>query len=263
MKPPISLTVDPDVAETMRQAGGRDERFSADVVGSAARLAVATWARAADGDESALAGMDPNRAHFLVHPPMKGWYVAPGPKVTRIEVAQLNTEPRATQIPVAGYEIEPVLLRVGFRFDGRKRFDDPGRADEETTFVGHLELRLPDSGPWRLYEGYVDTLDDFLGYTFSSRRETAEEYSRRTGSPAPPQVTGPLRHFRVLAGFADDDVKFGAEAQVQVQRETAPTREEAVELVQPAVWEETTRALGEGDWRPTIRRVIVTELLGE
>jgi hypothetical protein len=65
-----------------------------------------------------------------------------------------------------------------------------------------------------------------------------------------------------MAGFAEDDVKFGSEAYALVQTETAPTREEAVELVGPAVWEETRRALGEGDWRPAIRRVVVTELLG-
>jgi len=101
-----SLEFYPAVAETMTEAGARDERFGADLVGRAARLAVAAWARAVDGDEAALAGMDPDNAYFLLHPPYEGWQVAPGPRVTRIEVTRLNTETRATQIPVKGYETE-------------------------------------------------------------------------------------------------------------------------------------------------------------
>jgi hypothetical protein len=68
----------PAVAETMTEAGARDERFGADLVGRAARLAVAAWARAVDGDEAALAGMDPDNAYFLLHPPYKGWQACGG-----------------------------------------------------------------------------------------------------------------------------------------------------------------------------------------
>jgi hypothetical protein len=85
--------------------------------------------------------------------------------------------------------------------------------------------------------------------------------ARSSTCPGPP-AAGQPREFRILAGFTEDDVKFGSEAYVLVQTETAPAREEAVELVWPAVWEETRRVLGEGDWRPTIRRVVVAELLG-
>jgi hypothetical protein len=232
-------------------------------VSRAARLAVTAWARAVDGDEAALAGRDPDKAYFLLHPPYKGWQVAPGPRVTRIEVTRLNTETRATQIPVKGYETEPPLVRVEFRFEGRRQFDDPGRAEgTDTIFAGRLELRLTGSGAWQLYNGYVDSLDDFLGYTFTIRRETPEEYRERVGWSAGPPAAGQPREFQITAGFTEDDVKFGAEAYALVQTETVPTREEAVELVWPAVWEETRRALGEEDWQPTIRRVVVTELLG-
>ena len=260
-----SLEFDPDVAETMTEVGARDERFGVALVGGAARLAVAAWARAVDGDEAGLAGMDSDRAYFLLHPPYKGWQVAHGPTVTQIKVTKLNTETRPTQIPIAGYETEPPLIDVEFRCDGRRRFDEPGQADaaeDETTFVGRLELRLTDSGSWRLYRGWVDTLDDYLGYTFTSRRETLEEYRQRVGASAGPPAPGQPREFLVKAGFTEDDVKFGAEARVLVQAETAPTREEAVELVWPAVWAETRRALGDEDWNPTLRRVVVIELLG-
>lgn len=262
-----SLEFYPAVAETMTEAGAHDERFRADMVGGAGRLAVAAWARAVDGDEAALADVDPDKAYFLLHPPYKGWQVAYGPRVTRIEITRLNTETRATQIPVKGYETEPPLVRVEFRFGGRRQFDDPGRADgtagDETIFAGRLELRLAGSGAWQLYNGYIDTLDDFLGYTFTSRRETPEDYRQRVGWSAGPPAAGQPREFRITAGFTEDDVKFGAEVYTLVQTETAPTREEAVELVWPAVWEETRRVLGDEDWQPTIRRVVVTELLGE
>ena len=40
-------------------------------------------------------------------------------------------------------------------------------------------------------------------------------------------------------------------------------REEAVDLVWPAVDEETTRAPGEGDWRPALNWIDVFELLDD
>jgi hypothetical protein len=76
----ISLEFSPAVAETMTESGARDERFGAEVVGRAARLAVVAWARAVDGDEAALAGLDPDKAYFLLHPPYKGWQLAPRPE---------------------------------------------------------------------------------------------------------------------------------------------------------------------------------------
>jgi hypothetical protein len=258
-----SLEFYPAVAETMTEAGARDQRFSAGAVGRAARLAVTAWARAVDGDEAALAGMDPNNAYFLLHPPYKSWQVAPGPRVTQIEVTRLNTQTRATQIPVEGYETEPPLVMVEFRFQGRRRSADPGAAgDADTLFAARLELRLTSSGAWHLHRGYIETLDDYLGYTFTSRRETPEEYRQRAGWSAAPPAAGQPREFRITAGFTEDDVKFGSETHALVQTETAPTREEAAELVRPAVWEATRRALGEGDWQPTIRRIVMTELLG-
>jgi hypothetical protein len=47
-----------------------------------------------------------------------------------------------------------------------------------------------------------------------------------------------------------------------VQTETAPTREEAVELVWPAIWEETRRALGEA-LTPEARRRSVVRSVGD
>ena len=106
-------------------------------------------------------------------------------------------------------------------------------------------------------------LDDFLGYVFTSRRETAEEYGQRIAGSPGPAAAGSGRRFRLRAGFAEHDERFGSSAEAEVRRETAPVADEAVRLVWRAVEEETTRALGEGDWRPSLNWLDVVELLGE
>jgi len=93
---------------------------------------------------------------------------------------------------------------------------------------------------------------EFHGYVFTSRRETPPEYRRRVSSP---------RVFRVTAGFAEQDERLGSSASVEVRRDTAPGPAEAEALVWPAVWAETVRRLGEGDWRPSLNWLDVVELL--
>jgi hypothetical protein len=251
-----SLEISASVAETMRQAGALDDRFSADHVSRTARQVVAAWATATDGDDTALAAIaEPRAADWLMHPDRKRWQVAPGPRVTQIQVWGLEPDR------------EPPRFRVHFEFAGRRQFADPTQvenADGDPAFVGMLNLTLTDSGPWHLESGYVETLDQYLHYVFTSSRETAEQYHRRTGSSAAPAAAaGPMRRYRVVAGFAEHDERFGSQAEVEVRREAAPTRYEAVDLVWPAIDEETSRALGEGDWQPSLLRVDVIELLDE
>ena len=117
-----------------------------------------------------------------------------------------------------------------------------------------------------------------LGYVFTRRRETPEEYRRRTasasspaesstGSPAgssagSPAAAGPAqRVFRLTAGFAEHDERLGSSASVEVRRETPPSLAEAERLIWPAVWEVTISALGDGDWRPSLNWLDVIELL--
>ena len=115
----------------------------------------------------------------------------PGPVVTTVRVT-----------PGA----EPALLWVKFEFSGRRQFTDPpGQDDSETAFAGLLELRQADGGSWRLTSGQVRTLDEYLGYVFTRRRETPEEYQRRVADSS-----GTVRGFRLLAGFAEHDEKFGS-----------------------------------------------------
>ena len=105
-----------------------------------------------------------------------------------------------------------------------------------------------------------------LGYVFTSRRETPEEYRRRTASAESltesPAAAGPAqRVFRLTAGFAEHDERLGSSASVEVRRETPPSLAEAERLIWPAVWEVTISALGDGDWRPSLNWLDVVELL--
>jgi hypothetical protein len=248
------------VAETIRQAGALGDGFGAEYLGGTARQAVAAWAMAVEGDDTALAAADPDAAYWLMHPDQGRWQVAAGPRVTQIQVRGLEPDQA------------PPRLRVYFEFAGGRRPADPAQAenaDGDRAFAGLLTLALTGPGSWRLESGHVTTLDKFLGYVFTSRRETAEDYRRRTGSPVPQAMApvgdqaaaGPVRRYRVIAGFAEHDERFGSDAEVEVQRAAEPTRYEAVELVWPAVEEETRRALGNGDWRPSLLWVDVIELL--
>lgn len=251
-----SLEVYPAVAEAMRQAGARDSRLGPGAVIGAVRRAIAAWVLAADGDETALAAVaGPQAAHFLLHPSGGRWQVAPCPAVTLIQV--WGFEPDA----------EPPRVRASWRFTGRRRFTDPGpnaTAEEgETTFAGLLDLTLAGSGQWQLSSGHVDTLDGYLGYVFTSRRETPDEYRKRTGSSVVPGPARNHRVFRLTSGFAEHDERLGATASVDVRRETAPTREDAEKLIQPAIWDVTVQALGDGDWRPSMNWLDVIEFLGE
>jgi hypothetical protein len=252
-----SLEISAPVAETMQRAGAQDDRLGAEQATQAARRAVGAWVMAVNGDGAALAAMsEPDAAHWLLHPVWKPWTVAPGPAVTQIGIWDLEADD------------DPPRLRVSFQFTGHRQFTDPdeaGRtADQETLFTGMTDLVLHGTGPWpwQLSSGHVETLDEFLGYTFTSRQETPGEYAERTGSLQPPQAAGPTRRFRLTAGFFDHDVRFGSSVTIEIQREDPPARDEAVQLVWPAIEQETARALGEGDWRPSLSSLDVVELLG-
>jgi hypothetical protein len=224
-----------------------DDPLAAAAAAAAARRAVDAWELAVNGDDAALAALaEPDVMHWLMHPVYKAWQIASGPSVTSVRVT-----------PGA----EPALLWVKFEFAGRRRFaDPPGQDDSETPFAGLLQLRQADGGSWRLTSGQVQTLDEYLGYVFTRRRETPEEYRQRAAGSSGP---GPGPGFRLLAGFAEHDEKFGSSAEVVVRWGTAPTRDEAVQLIWPAIEEETARALGAGDWRPSLNWLDLIELLDE
>jgi hypothetical protein len=258
----IGVDAYPVAAAVMTEAG--EGWFGTDMAAKEARLAVAAWATAVNGDGSRLASMaDPDAANWLLYPVRKAWAIAPGPVVTQITIWTVK--------PAA----EPPELGLSWRFTGRQRPVEPrppepglarpsGWTDVEQVFVGNLTLAFtgPAAWPWRLTHGHVSTLDDYLGYTFVSRFETAEECRRRLGTSAGDGVLVPTDTYLLVAGFAEHDDKFGSSARLEVSSDPAPTREEAEKLIWPAIWAETRRGLGEGDWRPSLNWLDMIRLLG-
>src|SRR5690348_11892534 len=123
------VTIRPWVAEAIESTN--DERLSADRLSSLARQAITAWEQAVAGGAEPLAAMTSQSiAHWLLHPPRKGWQVAPEPAVTEIVIRHLDTG-------------DQPALGVHFRFAGRKQFDD--RVDDETLFAGDFGLVLADA----------------------------------------------------------------------------------------------------------------------
>jgi hypothetical protein len=249
----VGVEILPLVAERVRLAAARDSRLGSDAITEASRLAVTAWVMAVDGDDTLLNSMaEPITVDVLLRPPWKTWRAGPGPKVTSIGIWGLEADD------------EPTRLRLKFAAEGR-RWDpvDGGRPGTETSFAGLMDLSLTGTPeqPWRVSAGQVHTRDEYLGYAFTSRAETPEEYDKRPGTEVGTAAGEPGRRFRLTAGFAEHDERFVSSATVEVRRETAPARDEAEQLIRPAIWEMTTGALGEGNWNPTLNWLDVIELL--
>lgn len=249
--PETGVQISPAVADRLREATERDGRLSAGAVTQLARQAVAAWASAVDGDDRALAALGgPDAASWLTQPVnSKSTRLSPGARVTAIEISGVD----------AGRS--PARLDVRFEFTGRWQ---QAREEDDTGFVGFLKLELDGAGsqPWRLTAGYLQRLSSWLGYQFTSRRETPEEYQQRTGSAAvPAPAAGQDRTFRLTAGFAEHDERYSGSASVQVSRPIPPSRAEAEALVRPAIEAATEQALGPGDWNPSLNWLEITELL--
>ena len=273
-----SLSFYPSVTHKIEVLAEHDRRFGADQLAVAAREAITAWTMAVSGDQTRLVEIgEPDTVSYLLQPERRRWRVGPDPQVTGIVIWRL--EPETGEVSIS------------FDFTGRRQFTDQAEAerasalkggepaDAEIPCVGMIKLTVdPASGqddpwPWRLTSGSTQTLDEYRGYVFTVRRELPAEFERRTGSPAPPWLTGwvplePLtadrrRRFRLVSGFAEHDEKFGSSADVDFTSEAVPTRDEAEALIGPAIWAETTRALGQGDWRPSMNWLDVIELVDD
>jgi hypothetical protein len=249
--PEISVQISPAVADRLREAAGQDGRLGPGAVTQLAQQAVAAWAAAAGGDDRALAALGgPDAATWLTQPVNnKSTRLSPGARVTAIEISAVDARR------------SPARLEVRFEFTGRWQKDSD---EDDTDFVGFMTLDLDGAGPqpWRLTAGFLQRLSSWLGYQFTSRRETPEEHQQRTGqATAPSPAAGQDRTFRLTAGFAEHDERYGGRASIQVTRPVPPTRAEAEALIWPAVEAATEQALGPGDWRPSLNWLEVIELL--
>ena len=90
------------------------------------------------------------------------------------------------------------------------------------------------------------------------RRNTSTSWSGALGGLG--GTRGAQRAFRITAGFAEHDARFGASVSLYAQLASARASEEAVRLVWPAVVQETAGALGAGDWQPSLNWLDVVEL---
>jgi hypothetical protein len=89
----------------------------------------------------------------------------------------------------------------------------------------------------------VETEDEYYGYTFTTRDESAGDHQQRTGLAVSAAALVPSGTYRLVASFAEHDHRFGGEAAADVDSDNAPGRDEAERLVQDAVDAEARRHL--------------------
>jgi hypothetical protein len=249
-------------AAAVRDAGATDSHLGADFIDVSVRRVIGAWVTAAEGDEAALAAVArPGAVQALLHPArarQRTRLVARGVRVTSIMVNRVQAD------------AQPPVLGISFDCDGLRYLEDldtgsvlSGDRDAEAPFVQLLYLKLDGPGPWpwRVYAGDTRTLTPPLDYTFSYRRETPEEYRERTSPLTIPPEGARVPRFQIRADFAEHDERLSGSVTFVVERDTAPTRDEAAELAYPAIGKETARRLGEGDWRPSVSGLEVRELL--
>jgi hypothetical protein len=270
------LEIGPLAAEGMPAAGQAAARRTGSAAwceqgpaGAAARLAVTAWAMATAGEEALLNRIcDATNARFLLHPYGKDWVIAGGPHVSRISIWALDTESGDDGLDV-------VTLRASWDFTGRQAAADQAAAGwrdpGDTEFTGMLAMTLTGDGtfPWRLEYAHVDTVDDALGYTYRTREETPREYRERTGdTDGGPLV--PSGSYRLVAGYTEDDLKFGGEATAEVDSDPAPTRAQAQQIAADAVDAAARRQVAAsqpgwdaetGEVRPSLTTVELIRLL--
>lgn len=284
----VPVDIGPGPAEVLTEGW-----FSAASVARAARLAVAAWVSAVNGDDSALRalagparpdiGGDDDDGHDtardLLHPVRKDWVVAPDPEVTGIDVARLDL---SGDVPE---------LSVEWRFTGYQRYGGPvippgwtGSPDRDYAGAAYLAFDESRPFPWRMTHGHVETIDEHYGYTFTARDETPEEYRTRIASAGPLASTGlpasmglvvsaaalvPGGTYRLQASFAEHDHKFGGDATTDVDSDVPLARDEAQRLAEDAIDAEARRRMasiypedGAGmEVRPSLSTLRVVRLL--
>jgi predicted lipid-binding transport protein (Tim44 family) len=130
-----------------------DARFAPDVLEAAARRAVAAWAEAVDGEDTALAAVaSPEAVGALLYggdASRKTRLVVRGPLVKRIHIAAVEVER------------QPATMTVDVEVGGRRYVEDrdtaavlSGSKERAITFSERWRLALDGEAatPWRLFE---------------------------------------------------------------------------------------------------------------
>jgi hypothetical protein len=222
-----------------------------------ARLTLAAWSRAVNGDEAGLAAIaDPEavadllRLLSLSQPEVR---IAPDPVVARIEVRYLDP----------GAEVPE--LQLSWQFTGQLRPEPEGWAGHVWELIGRADLSFTGTGawPWLVTSGHVRYLVSVPEYWYTSRDETAAEYADRTGSSPGPGRLVPSDTYRLRADFAEHDFRTGGTATAEVRSETTPTRYEAEDVAESAVMAEAERLIGpgEGELHPSMSHLELVRLL--
>jgi predicted lipid-binding transport protein (Tim44 family) len=128
-----------------------DGRFAPDVLETAARRAVAGWAEAIDGDDSALSAVaSPAAVSALLHPgdpSGRTRLVVRGPQIRRVRIAALDA---AAKPPTMTIDVEV----TGTRYVQDRDTADvvAGSASGATDFTERWTMALdgPDDQPWRI-----------------------------------------------------------------------------------------------------------------
>jgi hypothetical protein len=272
------LIYDP-AAEEAVLAAGIDPRLDPEVLEAAIRATLAAWVdavheRGTAARPAASAPAAPEVAQALLRPGGPGArtrLVIRGPRIDTIEFWRLQAaagrvaarlivvvhgarciEDRDTGEPVSG----DLAVMTWFH-----QFWDVV-ADSPAARSWRLELR---SGP--VGRDYAD----MSGTTFTTGRETVPQYQERTGAAGPPPAAsagpaapgepGPVRRFRISCGYFEHDVYTGGGVEITVRLAAAPSWNDAVQLVLPAIFARLTRSTGLSAWRPTIAGLDVRELL--
>lgn len=160
--------------------------MTADFMTASVRRVIAAWVAAVGGDESELAAMArPEAIQALLHPRHSG----ANAERTQVVVGDLRV--RGITFRRIDADAVPPAVRIWFEYSGRRYIEgaDPaspgiGSRDTEDRFADDWTLTLdgPAPWPWRLAKGFTWRLFSFLGYDFVSRRETPEEYRKRTNA---------------------------------------------------------------------------------
>ena len=253
----VAVDIRPWVAAALTEGSGW---LGIEAATEAARQAVAVWARAVNGDEPALAAIaEPAVVHRLLYrlslyPPEER--IAPGPRVSRIEIRDLEFTAGAAP-----------RLRLAWQFTGRLQPEPTRWAGHSWEFFGTLELAVAPAGerPPLVTSGDVSYLSSVPEYWYISRDETAVEYSARTGSAATAEALLPSGSYLLRADFAEHDFRVGGTAAVEVRSESTPTRYAAEQIAESAVLAEAERLIGpgQGELRPSMSRLELIRLLAQ